>query len=76
MSTKSRLQELIEHRLGDDIRVLVRDAYRRTGTLSGTAAALGVSRPTLDKWLDEWGLEPATELVAREDRQPAEAGAL
>ena len=41
----------------------IRRALRASGSKSAAAAALGVSRPTLDRWIRHYSIEVRTTLV-------------
>lgn len=51
---------------------LLATVFNQHGTKTATAAALDASIPTLDRWLEKWGVElkPA-QAVAPEEREAA-----
>lgn len=64
MERKSHARILVTRSTGREIPDLLRELYiDQRRTQSEIAVHLGVSRPTIGKWLEEFGIE-------RADRQP------
>lgn len=66
MSEKSFAQRLVKDRTGREVPELLRELYvDRRYTQQEIGAALGISRGTVQEWLDEFG-------ISRADRPPLE----
>ncbi len=61
MSPQGHKRDQIEEQFGEPLEAVIVATFKKVGTVSGVAKALGVKQPTVSQWIKEFGYRVKTE---------------